>query len=250
MAPPSAAAARPAWATGPPASPTTLRQTTSLGRGAPIRPLWSTPKRQAVSLSCAKNCPMGRAPRRPRPARRQPGGNPAVSCTLRHCHSNTIAVARFVHTPRLIEKSHSRAGEQGEPGYRWMGGSDEANSRWAPPGQWAQSLLAGAAWHLRRNAEQCARHLQAAWQQHSQRVQHRGRVSQKPAIPAAAAILPHKAVGSTGAGMLAAGVVSGRVLRDDVGRATWIFLHTLAAQYPDAPSRQQQQDVRNLVSSA
>ena len=33
-----------------------------------------------------------------------------------------------------------------------------------------------------------------------------------------------------------------------VGRAAWTFLHALAAQYPDKPSRQQVRDVTNLVS--
>lgn len=35
--------------------------------------------------------------------------------------------------------------------------------------------------------------------------------------------------------------------KEDIGRATWVFLHSLAAQYPERPTRQQQQDVRNLV---
>lgn len=33
----------------------------------------------------------------------------------------------------------------------------------------------------------------------------------------------------------------------ELGRATWTFLHTLAAQYPDKPSKQQQKDVKALV---
>lgn len=40
---------------------------------------------------------------------------------------------------------------------------------------------------------------------------------------------------------------TGAVSREEVGRATWTFLHTLAAQYPEHPSRQQQRDVKNLV---
>ena len=39
------------------------------------------------------------------------------------------------------------------------------------------------------------------------------------------------------------------VSREEVGRATWTFLHTLAAQYPERPTRQQQRDVRNLVGT-
>lgn len=36
--------------------------------------------------------------------------------------------------------------------------------------------------------------------------------------------------------------------REELGRATWTLLHTLAAQFPDRPSRQQQKDARSLVS--
>lgn len=39
------------------------------------------------------------------------------------------------------------------------------------------------------------------------------------------------------------------VSREDLGRASWTFLHTLAAQYPDKPTRSQQRDVKALVSS-
>ncbi|XP_057718200.1 FAD-linked sulfhydryl oxidase ERV1 [Arachis stenosperma] len=37
------------------------------------------------------------------------------------------------------------------------------------------------------------------------------------------------------------------VSKEDLGRATWTFLHTLAAQYPDNPTRQQKKDVKDLV---
>ncbi|CAL5196495.1 unnamed protein product [Lathyrus oleraceus] len=37
------------------------------------------------------------------------------------------------------------------------------------------------------------------------------------------------------------------VTKEDLGRATWTFLHTLAAQYPDNPTRQQKKDVKELV---
>ena len=36
--------------------------------------------------------------------------------------------------------------------------------------------------------------------------------------------------------------------REELGRATWTLLHTLAAQFPERPSRQQQKDARTLVS--
>ena len=37
------------------------------------------------------------------------------------------------------------------------------------------------------------------------------------------------------------------VSKEDLGRATWTFLHTLAAQYPERPNKGQQKDVRALV---
>ena len=37
------------------------------------------------------------------------------------------------------------------------------------------------------------------------------------------------------------------VSREDVGRATWLFLHTLAAQYPERPTAQQKRDARELM---
>ncbi|KAK7405714.1 hypothetical protein VNO78_07322 [Psophocarpus tetragonolobus] len=37
------------------------------------------------------------------------------------------------------------------------------------------------------------------------------------------------------------------VPKEELGRATWTFLHTLAAQYPDNPTRQQKKDVKELV---
>ncbi|WPT16264.1 FAD-linked sulfhydryl oxidase ERV1 [Picochlorum sp. SENEW3] len=37
------------------------------------------------------------------------------------------------------------------------------------------------------------------------------------------------------------------VSREEVGRASWTFLHTLAAQYPERPTRQQKRDARNLI---
>ncbi|KAM1453632.1 hypothetical protein ACFXTH_003191 [Malus domestica] len=36
--------------------------------------------------------------------------------------------------------------------------------------------------------------------------------------------------------------------KEELGRSTWTFLHTLAAQYPDKPTRQQKKDVKELMS--
>ncbi|KAK5770553.1 FAD-linked sulfhydryl oxidase ERV1 -like protein [Gossypium arboreum] len=38
------------------------------------------------------------------------------------------------------------------------------------------------------------------------------------------------------------------VTKEELGRATWTFLHTLAAQYPERPTRQQTKDVKQLMS--
>lgn len=37
--------------------------------------------------------------------------------------------------------------------------------------------------------------------------------------------------------------------KEEVGTATWMLLHGVAAQYPDNPSRQQKKDVKQLVSN-
>ncbi|KAG7672620.1 hypothetical protein Ndes2526B_g08853 [Nannochloris sp. 'desiccata'] len=37
------------------------------------------------------------------------------------------------------------------------------------------------------------------------------------------------------------------ITKEDIGRATWLFLHTLAAQYPERPTRQQRKDAKTLI---
>eukprot|EP01023_Acetabularia_acetabulum_P066250 TRINITY_DN8913_c0_g1_i1.p2 TRINITY_DN8913_c0_g1~~TRINITY_DN8913_c0_g1_i1.p2 ORF type:complete len:193 (-),score=22.73 TRINITY_DN8913_c0_g1_i1:78-656(-) len=37
------------------------------------------------------------------------------------------------------------------------------------------------------------------------------------------------------------------VSKDELGRSTWTFLHTLAAQYPQQPTKQQQRDTQQLI---
>ncbi|KAL8097258.1 FAD-linked sulfhydryl oxidase ERV1 [Apium graveolens] len=36
--------------------------------------------------------------------------------------------------------------------------------------------------------------------------------------------------------------------KEELGRATWTFLHTLGAQFPDKPTRQQKKDVKELMA--
>ncbi|KAJ0801101.1 putative thiol oxidase [Helianthus annuus] len=43
-------------------------------------------------------------------------------------------------------------------------------------------------------------------------------------------------------------VQAGPVTREDLGRATWTFIHTLGAQYPEKPTRQQKKDVKELMA--
>lgn len=38
-----------------------------------------------------------------------------------------------------------------------------------------------------------------------------------------------------------------KTTKEDLGRATWTFLHTFAAQYPDEPTRRQERDARELI---
>ncbi|XP_062210285.1 FAD-linked sulfhydryl oxidase ERV1-like isoform X2 [Phragmites australis] len=35
--------------------------------------------------------------------------------------------------------------------------------------------------------------------------------------------------------------------KEEVGRATWMLLHTIAAQFPDEPTRQQKRDAKELM---
>ncbi|KAI3431048.1 Sulfhydryl oxidase [Psidium guajava] len=42
--------------------------------------------------------------------------------------------------------------------------------------------------------------------------------------------------------------IAAPVTKEELGRATWTFLHTLAAQYPDYPTRQQKKDVKELMA--
>ncbi|KAI3903252.1 hypothetical protein MKW98_031906 [Papaver atlanticum] len=38
------------------------------------------------------------------------------------------------------------------------------------------------------------------------------------------------------------------VTKEELGRSTWTMLHTLAAQFPDRPTRQQKKDVKELMA--
>ncbi|KAG1342063.1 putative FAD-linked sulfhydryl oxidase ERV1 [Cocos nucifera] len=36
--------------------------------------------------------------------------------------------------------------------------------------------------------------------------------------------------------------------KEDIGRATWTLLHSIAAQFPDQPTRQQKRDAKELMA--
>lgn len=67
--------------------------------------------------------------------------------------------------------------------------------------------------------------------------------------PAADALQPLLYGSDAGAGALMSPLpgMHGAVSKEDLGRATWTLLHTLAAQLPERPSRQQQRDVRQFI---
>ena len=44
------------------------------------------------------------------------------------------------------------------------------------------------------------------------------------------------------------GVSNTRTPKEELGTSTWVFLHTLAAQYPSKPSARQKRDVTNLIN--
>jgi hypothetical protein len=67
-------------------------------------------------------------------------------------------------------------------------------------------------------------------------------------------VADRRAAGSSGSGGGSGGSSGARhpptahdAAKADLGRATWTLLHTLAAQYPDRPSRRQREDVAKLV---
>ena len=41
--------------------------------------------------------------------------------------------------------------------------------------------------------------------------------------------------------------INSQAIKEDLGRSTWTLLHTMAAQYPDKPSKRQRKDVEILV---
>ena len=117
----------------------------------------------------------------------------------------------------------------------------------AQPG-YAPAEQAGTPWHvhvlagLQSNCEAIKGNLERLRQGAADRLQ----PASLPRPGAGGALAA--SVGAQALGGAAASSSSG-VSKEEIGRATWIFLHTLAAQYPERPSRQQQKDVRNLVSA-
>lgn len=115
------------------------------------------------------------------------------------------------------------------------------------PHPW-QQLLGG----LQRNCQQLAANLSRVQQQACAQLQARRPVRQAQSIALPVASLSQAAApagwsGGSGSGAAGSAAGSSVVTREEVGRATWTFLHTLAAQYPEKPTRQQRRDARNLI---
>jgi FAD-linked sulfhydryl oxidase len=112
---------------------------------------------------------------------------------------------------------------------------------------WLQ-LAAG----LQRNCQQFSSNLAKLQCQIGRQLSQLVPVHSQPTAAATAAAAPVASLSQATAAGWGGGASSSRaagaVTREEVGRATWTFLHTLAAQYPERPTRQQQRDARNLVS--
>ena len=39
------------------------------------------------------------------------------------------------------------------------------------------------------------------------------------------------------------------VSKEDLGRATWLLLHSIASQYPDEPTEREKRDAKNLINA-
>jgi FAD-linked sulfhydryl oxidase len=68
-----------------------------------------------------------------------------------------------------------------------------------------------------------------------------------PTFPAAAAAAAAAAGGRSSRAIKQQQQQQQAVTKEELGRATWVFLHTLAAQFPAHPSRQQQRDARQFM---
>ena len=113
----------------------------------------------------------------------------------------------------------------------------------AVPPPWERALCS-----LQRNAEQFSHNL-ARLQQHVgdqlaqlQQPTRRRRRHGMAALPMASVSQATEA-----AAPRATPAAGGGVSKEEIGRATWTFLHTLAAQYPEQPTRRQRNDAKALV---
>jgi FAD-linked sulfhydryl oxidase len=56
-----------------------------------------------------------------------------------------------------------------------------------------------------------------------------------------------KSTKTTAGGSSSSAAAAAGITKEDIGRATWLFLHTLAAQYPENPTWQQRKDAKTLI---
>lgn len=115
-----------------------------------------------------------------------------------------------------------------------------------PQQLWWQQGPLGAVSHLQRSLQRFGDDLQLQGQHFGDELQRRsGRTHLRLAsvsAPTAAAPAPLPMASSRAA-------ANKPVDKEEVGRCTWVFLHTLAAQLPEKPTRQQQRDVRSIIDS-
>ncbi len=123
------------------------------------------------------------------------------------------------------------------------------HSTTSPSVQWHDKALEGIAHNFNsmvRNLQQ----LKAAVLHDAPGPQQQRRPSAQPAwssLSVSSDSASSSGVSSSGAYPAGMPNKGGRVSKEELGRATWVLLHTMAAQYPVRPSRQQQQDAKNLV---
>jgi FAD-linked sulfhydryl oxidase len=92
-------------------------------------------------------------------------------------------------------------------------------------------------------------HLPGQQQQKQQQISQNSAVSTfyNPNIADAGLSKQSKTTKTTAGSSLSSAAAAAGITKEDIGRATWLFLHTLAAQYPEKPTRQQRKDAKTLI---
>jgi hypothetical protein len=130
-----------------------------------------------------------------------------------------------------------------EPACTLLQGFQQSIQRFAASPPWAHQQ------HHQQQEQRQHHHQQQQQHQHQQQLDHHhqqrtgtaggGKQQRAPTASAGAEAPPRRAERHAAAPQ--------HVTREELGRATWVFLHTLAAQFPERPTRQQQRDARSLM---